>query len=481
MAYGWDGNSHIVGRKKLKFLGTRYLKILHNASLNITGSFSIGFQIQPLPTSSLTYIILSKGHPENLLGTGSFSFESINGFLRVSLSTGSTRVYADTNIPILNSNKIRSVFVVWNSLDKTISIYLDAVQIPVTITGDLNDITNININTSDLEIGKATGKNPLYGTLTDFVIADRVLSEIEIFNYYESIKYTGSYPVLGKIVFSKFDTSLGRFQLNICNEDGSDPEILLNTSTSDFYPRWSPDGTRVLYNTDDFGIYPIRSNEYYSIDSTGGDSLYIGGGPYSACGGWMPDGNIFAQSWGGTSGGGSFPKIMSPIGGVIKYYDQNHNAFFNGQALFAEYSPVGNFFIYIDYAYTMYKINLDINKDYLSNQPLDFVATSAGTFAFNLGYPRISPDGSKLVYSKRVDHSQPYNLFTMDVDGSNIEQITGDTVDSYLGSYSPDGSKIVFSKNVAGVYQLHTCNFDGTNIIQITNGSENCLSSSWKI
>lgn len=481
MANGWDGVSHIPGRKKLKFLGFRYLKILDNNTLDITGSFTLGFQIQPIPTNSLTYIILSKGHPENLSGSGSIAFESINGFLRVSLCSGNTRVYADTTIPILNSNRIRTVFVTWDNDLKSLKIYLDAVEEAYSLTGLLSSITNINSNSSDLEIGRATGKNGLVGILTDFVYLSRVMSSSEIANYYDSIKFNGIYPEQGTIVFSRYVNALSRYQLFTMKDDGTEQLQLLSSPNSDLFPKWSLDGTRLIYNTWDFNRYPTSpDNAFYNIASNGGDPKYVGGGPYSVYGGWSSDGNAFFQSWGGASSGGNFPKIVDKdTGSIIRYFDGNINSIFDGNALFTSFSPTGDFFIFIRNGATLYRVNLNLDFSYNTNITLDSVSSSERQG--NLAFPNISQDGTKITYSKRANTSSPYQIFVMDSNGGNLQQITADVVDSAYSSFSPDGTKILFSRYINSVWQLMTCDVNGTNIRNISNSTTHDISGTWKV
>jgi Tol biopolymer transport system component len=41
----------------------------------------------------------------------------------------------------------------------------------------------------------------------------------------------------------------------------------------------------------------------------------------------------------------------------------------------------------------------------------------------------------------------PFNLMMVDLDGSNMEQITYDTMFDAFPMFSPDGKKIIFSSN----------------------------------
>src|SRR5687768_44789 len=84
--------------------------------------------------------------------------------------------------------------------------------------------------------------------------------------------------------------------------------------------------------------------------------------------------------------------------------------------------------------------------------------------------PAFSPDGQKIVYVSGVfNTANPWNLFTMNVDGSNQQQIPGPadvpSQQYHRPSYSPDGSKIIFSYTTDFIAQpprTWTMNANGT-------------------
>ena len=79
--------------------------------------------------------------------------------------------------------------------------------------------------------------------------------------------------------------------------------------------------------------------------------------------------------------------------------------------------------------------------------------------------PSWSPDGSKIVFSSDIDGQSGYNIYVMDIDGSNITRLTtnNDAYDQYP-SWSPDGTKIAFySGDSIFSSQIYTMNSDGTN------------------
>jgi Tol biopolymer transport system component len=61
--------------------------------------------------------------------------------------------------------------------------------------------------------------------------------------------------------------------------------------------------------------------------------------------------------------------------------------------------------------------------------------------------PFFHPSGKKVIFSSNHKTKSSFNLFMVNVDGTGLEQITWDTVFDAFPMFSPDGKKIVFSSN----------------------------------
>jgi TolB protein len=90
-----------------------------------------------------------------------------------------------------------------------------------------------------------------------------------------------------------------------------------------------------------------------------------------------------------------------------------------------------------------------------------------------------SPDGTQLLFDKGTDSG--YAIYVMDVNGSNVRQISAGTSD-YNPSWSPDGRSIVFTRQEASmesdIFVMHA---DGSDVRRLTNGdaTETNLSPTW--
>ena len=98
------------------------------------------------------------------------------------------------------------------------------------------------------------------------------------------------------------------------------------------------------------------------------------------------------------------------------------------------------------------------------------------THAQNLD-PSPSPDGKKLVVISVISGKE--QLFTMDVDGRNISQVTRDDADHEDPAWSPDGKKIAFVLITKERTSIAVMNADGSNVEVLTPKEHNTIHPNW--
>jgi len=86
--------------------------------------------------------------------------------------------------------------------------------------------------------------------------------------------------------------------------------------------------------------------------------------------------------------------------------------------------------------------------------------------------PKVHYDAKKIIFAWRKDGLQNYNLYEINVDGTNIRQITSGPFDDYEPEYLPDGGIVFISTRarrwvgcwITQVGTIHRCDGNGKNI-----------------
>src|SRR5215472_5550650 len=208
----------------------------------------------------------------------------------------------------------------------------------------------------------------------------------------------------GQIVFGRFDASLGDFQIFTANPSGTSQVQLLPGVAE--CPRWSPNGTRILVCVANPGgllrpatVRPDGSD--FTLLDNPDPTLNL------ACWAWSPHGaQLACESWDDVHPkrtAGIFTVRSSDGGGLVRVTT----------------NPYGGH---------------DIPGDY-------------------------SPDGTRIVFGRENPSLQQFALFVVNLNGSNLHQITEWQPDFDIASWSPDGKWILTDNGQGRLYVVHP---DGT-------------------
>ena len=205
--------------------------------------------------------------------------------------------------------------------------------------------------------------------------------------------------------------------------DGSDFRRLTREFAPDTMPAWSPDGTTIAFARGD----PARS-DLYRMDADGSDTVRLTdleGYEHSPT--WSPEGKSIAFVW-----GGSETSVFGASGAlwVIGADGSDPRLLLDQPVGAPSWSPSGRSIPFESRDEGMSRIKvLDLENG---------MVTDLGPGSL----PRWSPDDARLVFVS--DRSGNLDLFVMDADGSNVQQLTTGPERDTLPSWSPDGETILY-------------------------------------
>ena len=97
-------------------------------------------------------------------------------------------------------------------------------------------------------------------------------------------------------------------------------------------------------------------------------------------------------------------------------------------------------------------------------------------------FPSWSPDGKRIAFvSDRDGPPRYFDIYVMDADGGNLQRLTSDPRDDRNPSWSPDGERIVFGARREGhfetkfavTYEIYVMDADGGNQQRLTENRKN--------
>ncbi|MCA9759467.1 MAG: PD40 domain-containing protein [Candidatus Eisenbacteria bacterium] len=259
--------------------------------------------------------------------------------------------------------------------------------------------------------------------------------------------------------------------------DGTTANIVrLTTSTGIpgcLAPAWSPDGTRILYSFDDSGEPPFQRLRW--IPSTGGSTVQLTTGATTAHSpSWSPDGSEiafqlerFENKGQGTvsyfelavmpAEPNGVPTVLAAHGDTVSVQSSTWSPDGSAIAYSVSYFPSPESEVYV-----------------IPRSGGERRLLLAGTTGVR-GRTHWSPNGDVIAFSTRAG-----DLWTIPAEGGIPTRLTNTPEESESGpAWSPDGSRIAFGSNPAGNYDIWVMDVDGTNRIQLTSDSEDEYLPSW--
>jgi len=270
-------------------------------------------------------------------------------------------------------------------------------------------------------------------------------------------------------------------EIYLMDGDGTNPRRLTENTYSDGFPALSPDGRRIVFDSNRLRAdgEPLNTSDLFvmNADGTGQTSLVRGS---SAT--WSPDGKKIAFH--ASASGTGRPINLLPgaattdsdifvlnVEDFLKKRARPKNITNNQAAIDddPDWSPGGRQIIFTSHAITDNTDNHVTAEIYLIDADGKSKPTRLTNNAEEERAPSWSPDGKRIVFCCRRG-GPDFEICVMNADGSGQVQLTDNTIGDLTPSWSPDGKKIVFHRRVGGrgQFQLILINADGSGEKQLT-------------
>lgn len=263
--------------------------------------------------------------------------------------------------------------------------------------------------------------------------------------------------------------------------DGSERLQLTHNAVLDGDPDWSPDGRQIVYvsGVDSEPGAPARRRDVFLMSADGSGSHRIfqaAGGAGAAHPRWSPDGSRISFDSFDPTVGGFEPYVMNSDGSNVKLLRA-----MPGENFGLEWSPDGTRFLFLSnrsprFLWTLYIMAADGSSDV---QLSDDAACNS-----NLGRAaQWSRDGSRIAFSCATNFGSW--ISTMRANGTDLVIVTIPGTEDFGPVWSPNGAQIAFASNRGGiggnpVSQVYLINAAGGAVSQITNGDARNVVNAWR-
>lgn len=125
----------------------------------------------------------------------------------------------------------------------------------------------------------------------------------------------------------------------------------------------------------------------------------------------------------------------------------------------SKWAPDGRAIVYASYKAGL--PNIVVSRPFEGLAPQQLTTNAGNNFT-----PAYSPDGRKIAFSS--NRAGNFDIYVMNVDGSEVHSLTSSTADDITPTWSPTGTQIAFTSSRGGTPQVYVMDADGLNQRPIT-------------
>jgi Tol biopolymer transport system component len=267
----------------------------------------------------------------------------------------------------------------------------------------------------------------------------------------------------------------GNYEIYTMNLDGSGLTRLTVNTRVDASPDWSPDGTKIVFESTREAIVNedgvINNRGVYVMDADGNgvtrlffdenDDEVIATHPR-----WSPDGTRILFSIGTVFIGWTLHVINSD-GTALTALTPSPSDHIRVEV--GDWSPNGNMI-------TFSRFTVNENQVYSMNADGSGL-TQLTTEGHNRG-PAWSPYGDRIAFTSHRDGNS--EIYVMHADGTNQVRLTSNSENDESPRWSPDGRRIIFVSGRDGNSEIYVMNADGGGQTRLTDHAAIDIEPAWR-
>ena len=290
--------------------------------------------------------------------------------------------------------------------------------------------------------------------------------------------------IIGPVIYSS-DRN-GNYNIFAMNQDSTNQVQLTDDPGMEYYPLWSPDGTKIAYNKANDTYYDCY--DIWLMNAEGTNQRLIRTGTGNRDGGlicWLPDNSGIC--YGRSSGygdckayrinkdGSNDSLFLDPA--VIPGRNELYGVSFSPDGKRIIWSALNNSGLA---SLELFKADINPASWLVAS---DSIQLTSDGMRDNIYGNAWNSDGNKIVYY-HVKGGNGYDdslceIYTMNADGTGITQLTNNSFKDIDPQWTPDG-RIIFTSNRSGNNDIFIMNADGSNVTQLTSSVYSEIAGDWR-